>query len=46
MTDIRLTAMANSLANTPQQLAIVSVRKIYRISIDRIECCNGADDYT
>ena len=32
--------------NTPQQLTIVSVGKIDRISVDRIECCNGADDYT
>ena len=32
--------------NAPQQLAIVSVGKIDRISVDRIECCNGADDYT
>jgi DNA-binding LytR/AlgR family response regulator len=32
--------------NAPKQLAIVSVGKIDRISVDRIECCNGADDYT
>lgn len=32
--------------NAPQQLTIVSVGKIDRISVDRIECCNGADDYT
>lgn len=32
--------------NAPKQLTIVSVGKIDRISVDRIECCNGADDYT
>lgn len=30
----------------PQHIAVVSVGKIDRISVDRIACCNGADDYT